>query len=133
MGGVSFQLAYQKTGYMIFCTHHIPQIDQLRATRHTIVSTKSLKCLGVELCRKQYHGRHLEKDCSKACRMTNVLTALMPNKCGPKSSSMRPLVNVSIVRYAAPAWGRTLLQRDTHRTTIQRIHRIGVLRVVSAF
>lgn len=135
MDGVGLKLAHQKTGYMIFCTHHNPQVGQLRAGGHTIVSTESLKYLGVELCRKQHHGRHLEKVCSKASRITNVLTALMPNKCGPKSSRRRPLVNVgnSIVRYAAPSWGRTLLQKDVHRTTVQRTHRTGVLRVASAF
>ncbi|XP_050079455.1 uncharacterized protein LOC126567266 [Anopheles maculipalpis] len=80
MDAVGLKLAHQKTGYMIFCTHHNPQLGQLQAGGHTITSTESLKYLGVELCRKQHYGRHLEKVCTKATRIANALTALMPNK-----------------------------------------------------
>ncbi|XP_050072533.1 uncharacterized protein LOC126560621 [Anopheles maculipalpis] len=129
MDGGGLKLVHQNTGYMIFCTHHNPQVAQLRAGGHTIISTESLKYLGVELCRKQHYGRH---EYHEYHGIMNALTALMPNKCGLKSSRRRALVNVgnSIVRYAAPSWGRTLLQRDTN---VQRTHRTVVLRVASAF
>uniref|UniRef100_A0A182QMZ0 Uncharacterized protein n=1 Tax=Anopheles farauti TaxID=69004 RepID=A0A182QMZ0_9DIPT len=59
----------------------------------------------------------------------------MPNKRGPKSRSRRQLVNVgnSIIRYGVATWGRWVLDKETHRKSVQRAHRPGALRVASAF
>ena len=63
--GVGLELAYQKTGFMIFCTHHVPQLAKLQAGGHSIQSTETLMYLGVDLCRKQHHSRHLERVVNK--------------------------------------------------------------------
>uniref|UniRef100_A0A182TSX9 Uncharacterized protein n=1 Tax=Anopheles melas TaxID=34690 RepID=A0A182TSX9_9DIPT len=112
---------------MIFCTHHVPQLGELQAGGHSIQSTETLKYLGVDLCHKQHHSRHLKRVVNKASRITNDLTCLMPNKRVPKSRSSRQLVNVgnSIIRYGVATWERWVLDKDTHSKTVQRAHRLG--------
>uniref|UniRef100_A0A182UAY4 Uncharacterized protein n=1 Tax=Anopheles melas TaxID=34690 RepID=A0A182UAY4_9DIPT len=117
---------------MIFCTHHVPQLG---AGGHSFQSTETLNYREVDLWRKQYHSRHLERVVNKVSRITNALTCLMPNKRGPKSRSRRQLVNVgnSTVYDTELLPGRWVLDKESHRKTVQRAHRPGAFRVASTF
>uniref|UniRef100_A0A182V2N8 Uncharacterized protein n=1 Tax=Anopheles merus TaxID=30066 RepID=A0A182V2N8_ANOME len=72
-GAHSRRRAKVQTLYTIWCC---TGLQELQAGGHSIQSTETLKYLGVDLCRKQHHSRHLERVVNKASRITN---ALMPD------------------------------------------------------
>lgn len=77
---------------------------------------------------------HLEQICKKTYRTTNVLTALMPNVGGPRSSRRRLMLSTvnGIIRYAAPTWAPKLLGVKVQRNRLRRVNRVAALRVATS-
>ena len=131
-GGLKF--AHLKTEFMIFCTHHVPQLGELQTGGHSIQSTETLKYLGVDLCHKQHHswilkGWSIRLHGSRMpwpawCRISVVLRAAV----GDNSS-----MSATVSWYGVATWGRCVLDKETHRKMLQRAHRSGALQVASAF
>nr|CAH7715473.1 unnamed protein product [Callosobruchus chinensis] len=100
----------------------------------SITPQKSLKYLGVWLDTKLNFAEHIRKTAVKTDKTVAVLTRLMPNVGGPRSSKRRLLGSVaySTAMYAAPIWIDALQIQRTRRT-LESVFRKLAIRVCQAY
>lgn len=100
-----------------------------------IVTSDSLKYLGVIFDRRLNFKKHFEYIECKANRVLRYLWKLMPNLRGPLEEKRRFYSNVihSILLYGAPVWAEAFGQYKSYQLSIRRIQRSLALRIISAY
>lgn len=101
----------------------------------TVTTAESVNYLGVRI------GRNLGMNCQikhvqcKAAKITADLNRIMTNVEGPRTSKRRLLVSaiLSVVLYAAPAWGKRAIKHAKYRRALTSIQRNALIRMTRAY
>lgn len=95
---------------------------------------KNLKYLGVTLDQRCTFGRHIVNVTRKAEERIAMLSRILPNVNGPRSSKREVLCSVmhSILLYGAPIW-ENVIRFKKYRAMLIRTQRKMLLRVASAY
>lgn len=128
------QVAHQKTEVVVVSNSRKNVIVKPIVGDITITSKRELKYLGVMLDDRLNFTSHVDYICEKASKVQQTLARLMPNKFGARNGKRRLLANVttSILRYGGETWSKAL-ESESNRTKLNSVHRLAVMRVVSAY
>lgn len=129
------QLAAQKTEMVILTRQRaFPEIFETQIASHNIQAARVLKYLGVMIDQKLTFWLQLCKAADKADTLVAMLSRLMPNITGPRSSKRRTLMTVahSIMLYGAEVWAGAL-KAEKYRRKLAAVQRKGALRVGCAY
>lgn len=99
-----------------------------------ITPKQALKYLGVWLDRKMTFSEHFNKVTESVGKTLSVLTRVMPNIGGPRSSKRKVLTSIihSKILYAAPVW-QTAMNNEKLKRKLLGLQRLAAIRVCSAY
>lgn len=128
------EMAHQKTEMVMVTNRRQNVTAHLELGDDLITSKRSIKYLGVMIDDRLNFTSHVDYVCEKATRVQATLARLLPNKFGARNDKRKLLANVvtSIIRYGAETWTNAI-KSENNRDKLKRVHRLAVLRVVSAY
>lgn len=136
MQKIGLDIAPSKTAVALFYSgNKLVELVGINILDHNIMSSDSLKYLGIIFDRRLNFKLHFEYMESKATKCLRSLWTLLPNLKGPSETKRRLYVNVvhSILTYGAPVWAETFGLYKSYQEPIRRIQRGMALRVISAY
>lgn len=129
------QLASKKTELVVLTRQrHFNKPFIADIVGHGIEAGNVLKYLGTYIDEKLTFNIQVAKAANKAEKMVAMLSRLMPNINGPRSSKRRVLMSVanSIMLYGAEVWADAL-KAECRRKKLMTVQRKGALRVACAY
>lgn len=105
-----------------------------RIVGHDVVAVPTIRYLGFQLDAKLTFWAHISQAAEKAATLVAMLSRLMPNIAGPRSSKRRILLCIahSIMLYGAEIWADAL-KMEKYRKRLASVQRRAALRVASAY
>jgi retron-type reverse transcriptase len=128
------KMASHKTEIVLATNKRIPITVEIKVDNCSVTSKRQLKYLDVMIDDRLNYSRHVEYACEKASKVNTAIARRMPNTFGPRSSKRKLLANVttSILRYGCAFWVEAL-EKSRNLEIMNRVHRLAVLRVASAY
>lgn len=99
-----------------------------------IAPVRAIKYLGVWLDTKMTFSEHINRAAEKAGKTMAMLTRVMPNIGGPRSSKRRVLTSIihSKILYAAPVW-YVAMENKKLKSRLLSVQRLAAIRVSSGY
>lgn len=128
------KLAEHKTEAVLISSRKKTETASIVVGSHTIKTKEAIKYLGVMIDQRLNFKTHIAYACSKASKAYSALARMLPNIGGPKSSRRLLLSSVvkSITLYGSQIW-QVALKLEDNKRRIDRVQRLNVLRVISAY
>lgn len=127
-------LASHKTEMVLISSRKKPETAVIKIDNHILLSSRSVKYLGIMLDDKLNFKTHIDYVADKASKKIAALSRMLPNIGGPRSSKRLLLARVisSTILYAAPVWEEAL-RTETYRRKIEAVYRRCAIRAISGY
>ncbi|KAH8361318.1 hypothetical protein KR084_003797 [Drosophila pseudotakahashii] len=134
LAGNGLALAEHKTEAVLISSRKIVEKATIRVGSTSIVTSDSIKYLGVLIDHRLSFKSHPAYAAAKASRSTASISRMMTNTRGPKQHTRRIIATVatSTILYAASIWAEAM-KSATYSRQCKAVYRRCALRITSSF
>ena len=127
-------LAAEKTEAILLTGRRVEKTVRLPILNATVTTAARVRYLGVIFdCLRNYRA-HLGEVSLRADRVSEALSAILPNTRGPSAHARRLYISVweSIILYGSPVW-TVALAKENARAILRRAQRTALIRCTAAY